>query len=105
MNKLHIKSGDKVQILSGKDKGKQGKVLEVSPKEQKVIVEGLNVVTKHVKARKAGEIGGKVEAEGAIYACKVQVVCTKCGKATRTGSKVSSDGKKQRFCKKCDATF
>ncbi len=107
MSKLHVKSGDTVQILSGKNKGKQGKVLEVSPKEQKVIVEGLNLVTKHVKPRKAGDVGGIVQAESAIYACKVQVVCPKCGKATRTGTQlVDSDSKKtKRLCKKCDAAF
>ena len=63
MNKLHVKTGDTVVILSGKDKGKQGKVLEVSPKEQKVIVEGLNIVTKHVKPRQMGQQGGIVKCE------------------------------------------
>ena len=62
MNTLHIKTGDNVQIMSGKDKGKQGKVLEVSPKEKKVIVEGRNLVTKHVKPRRQGEQGGLVKA-------------------------------------------
>ena len=63
MNKVHVKTGDTVVILSGKDKGKKGKVLEVSPKEGKVIVEGLNIATKHVKPRRQGEQGGIVEAE------------------------------------------
>ena len=75
MNTLHIKTGDNVQIMSGKDKGKQGKVLEVSPKEKKVIVEGRNLVTKHVKPRRQGEQGGLVKAEAPIYACKVMPVC------------------------------
>ncbi|MFR5515083.1 MAG: 50S ribosomal protein L24, partial [[Eubacterium] siraeum] len=66
MNTLHIKTGDNVQIMSGKDKGKQGKVLEVSPKEKKVIVEGRNLVTKHVKPRRQGEQGGLVKAEAPI---------------------------------------
>ena len=61
MNTLHIKTGDNVQIMSGKDKGKQGKVLEVSPKEKKVIVEGRNLVTKHVKPRRQGEQGGLIK--------------------------------------------
>ena len=65
MNKVHVKTGDTVVILSGKDKGKKGKVLEVSPKEGKVIVEGLNIATKHVKPRRQGEQGGIVEAEAA----------------------------------------
>lgn len=70
MNKVHVKTGDTVVILSGKDKGKKGKVLEVSPKEGKVIVEGLNIATKHVKPRRQGEQGGIVEAEAAMYASR-----------------------------------
>ncbi len=99
MNKLHVKKGDTVVILSGKDNGKQGKVLEVSPKEQKVIVEGCNMVTKHVKPRRAGENGGIVKAEGALYASKVMLVCPKCGKPTRLAHKILADGTKERLCK------
>lgn len=102
MNKVHVKTGDTVVILSGKDKGKQGKVLQVSPKERKVIVEGLNIATKHVKPRRQGEQGGIVEAEAAMYACKVQLVCPKCGKATRIGHKILDDGSKVRVCKSCN---
>ena len=100
-NKVHVKTGDTVVILSGKDRGKKGKVLEVSPKEKKVIVEGINIVSKHVKPRRMGEAGGIIKAEGAIYACKVQVVCPRCGKPTRVGHKVLQDGTKERICKKC----
>ncbi len=102
MNKVHVKTGDTVVVLSGKDKGKQGKVLQVSPKEGKVIVEGLNIATKHVKPRRQGEQGGIVEAEAAMYACKVQLVCPKCGKATRIGHKILEDGSKVRVCKSCN---
>ena len=105
MNKLHVKKDDTVVVLSGKDKGKQGKVLEVSPKEQKVIVDHINMVTKHVKPRKMGDPGGIVKAEGAMYACKVQLVCPKCNKPTRPGHKVLADGSKVRVCKKCGETF
>lgn len=107
MNNLHVKTGDTVVILSGKDKGKKGKVLQVSPKENKVIVEGLNLVTKHVKPRKAGEKGGIVQAEGAMYASKVMAVCPKCGKPTRLGHKTLADGTKTRVCKNtgCGETF
>ena len=101
MNKVHVKTGDTVVILSGKDKGKQGKVLQVSPKERKVIVEGLNIATKHVKPRRQGEQGGIVEAEAAMYASKVQLVCPKCSKATRIGHKILEDGSKVRVCKSC----
>ena len=105
MKKLHVKKGDTVVVLSGKDKGKKGKVLEVSPREGKVIVERINMVTKHVKPRKMGEAGGIVKAEGAMYACKVQLVCPKCGKPTRAGHKLLADGSKVRVCKKCGETF
>lgn len=99
MNHLHVRTGDTVIILSGKDKGKKGKILQASPKEKKVIVEGLNKVTKHVKPRKQGEAGGLIQAEGALYACKVMIVCPKCGKPTRSGHKILPDGKKVRVCK------
>ncbi|MDR3552625.1 MAG: 50S ribosomal protein L24 [Clostridia bacterium] len=101
MSKVHVKTGDTVMIISGKDKGKKGKVLEVSPDEGKIIVEGRNMVTKHVKPRKMGQQGGIVKAEGALYACKVMLVCPKCGKATRIANKIFADGTKQRVCKYC----
>ena len=102
MNKIHVKTGDEVQIISGKDKGKSGKVLEVSPSEGKVIVEGLNMVTKHVKPRQQGQPGGIVKAEGALYASKVMPVCPKCKKPVRVGHEIKND-KKIRVCKKCGA--
>lgn len=108
MSKMKIKTGDTVVILTGDkntDRGKTGKVLEVSPKEGKVIVEGLNMVSKHVKPRKAGDPSGIVKAESAIYACKVQVICPKCKKPTRIGYKIYEDGKKDRICKKCGEVF
>lgn len=98
MGKLHVKRGDTVMIISGDDKGKKGKVLEVSIKEEKVIVEGCNIVTKHVKPRKQGQVGGIVKAEGAIRACKVQLIDPKSGKPTRVGTKIV-DGKKERVSK------
>lgn len=101
MNKVHVKTGDTVVILSGKDRGSKGKILAVSPKEGKVIIEGQNMVTKHVKPRRMGEQGGIVKAEGAMYACKVQIVCPHCGKPTRVGHKLYEDGTKGRICKKC----
>jgi len=105
--KVHVKSGDTVRILSGKDKGKQGKVLEVSPKEGKVIIEGLNIGTKHMKPRKMGQAGGIIKVERPLYSCKVQLVCPKCSKPTRIGHKIADDGSKQRQCKNksCGAAF
>lgn len=99
--KIHVKTGDTVIVLNGKDRGKKGKVLQVSPKEGKIIVEKINMVTKHVKPRKAGDEGGIVKAEGAMYASKVEIVCPHCGKPTRVGHKIYEDGTKARICKKC----
>ncbi len=101
MKKLHVKTGDTVIVISGDDKGKTGKVLEVSPKERKVIVEGVNVVKKHVRPRPPQDNGGIVEVEGALYADKVQLYCSKCG-ATRPAHKIDGD-KKIRVCTKCGA--
>ena len=103
MNKMSIKKGDVVVVLSGKDKGKQGKVLAAMPADRKVIVEGINVVSRHTRPRKQGEEGGILKKEAAIYACKVQKVCPKCNKATRPAHKILADGKKVRVCKKCGA--
>ena len=106
MSKMHVKTGDTVILLTGKYEFKKnkngepitGKVLEVSPKEGKVIVEGFNTVTKHVKPRRQGETGGIVDAEGAMYACKVALYCPKCDKGVRVHHAVNGD-KKIRVCK------
>ncbi len=106
--KLNIKKGDTVMIMTGdKDtnRGKTGKVIAVSPKEGKVIVEGRNMVSKHVKPRKAGDPSGIIQAESAIYASKVQIVCPKCNKPTRVGKKINEDGTKDRICRKCGANL
>ena len=100
---MNIKKGDTVVVLSGKDKGKQGKVLGTVPGSLKVVVEGINMVTCHVKPRRQGEEGGIVKREAAIASCKVQVVCPKCEKPTRPAHKLLADGKKVRVCKKCGA--
>ena len=102
MNKVHVKKGDEVVVINGKYRGKRGKVMQVNPSEGKVIVEGVNIVTKHVKPRKMGEPGGLIQAESALYADKVQLVCPKCGRPTRVGHKTDSKGKKVRTCKKSD---
>ena len=101
MKKMFVRTGDTVQVLSGKSKGVRGEVLAVSPKEDKVIVKGVNVVTKHVKPHRMGEQGGLVEVESALYASKVQLVCPKCDEAVRTGHKKGGI----RVCKKCGHEF
>ena len=97
---MFVRKDDKVVVLSGRDKGKEGKVLSVSPKDEKVIVEGVNVASKHKKPRKQGEQGGIIKVETPIYASKIMVVCPKCGKPTRVAHKLEG-GKNIRVCKKC----
>ena len=96
--KVHVKRDDTVIVISGNDKGKVGKVLEVAPSEGKIIVEGINIVTKHTKPRRQGETGGIVDAEGAMYASKVALYCPKCDKGVRAHHVVDGD-KKVRTCK------
>ena len=99
---MKIRKDDMVVVIAGSDKGKQGKVLSVDPKANKVIVEGVQVASKHYKARRQGEEGGIIKKETPVFASKVMLVCPKCGKATRVGHAVV-EGKKVRTCKKCGA--
>ena len=99
---MKIRKGDNVKVLSGNDKGKTGEVLVIIPKTERIIVKGVNIRKKHVKPRKQGEEGGIIPVECAIHSSKVNVVCTKCGKATRIGYEIEKD-KKVRICKKCGA--
>lgn len=101
MNNLHIKKGDTVMINSGIDKGKKGKVLEVLPKDNKVVVEGVNIRSKHTKPKAAGEPGGILKSEVAINASKANLYCSKCGKGVRTKLGIKKDGTKVRVCSKC----
>ncbi|OGN09162.1 MAG: 50S ribosomal protein L24 [Candidatus Yanofskybacteria bacterium RIFCSPHIGHO2_02_FULL_41_11] len=97
---MKILKGDNVIILSGKDKGKKAKVLNVLPKDNKVVVEGLNLVKRHLRARKQGQKGQIVSKERPINVSSVALVCKSCGLPTRVGYKVEGD-KKNRVCKKC----
>ena len=104
MPKLNVKKGDTVEVLSGKDKGKQGQVLRAFPAEGKVIVEGVAIVKKATRPSQQNQQGGIVEREAAIDASNVALVCPKCGKATRVGH--TGEGRdKKRVCKKCGAEF
>ena len=107
MNKLHVKRDDTVIVISGEDKGTVGKVIAASPEEGKVIVAGVNIVSKHNKARRQGETSSIVKTEGAIYASRVQLYCDKCKKGVRVQHKtvVDKNGKniKVRVCHKCGA--
>ena len=105
MANLHVKKGDTVVVIAGKDKGKTGKVLSAMPSENAVVVEKVNIVNKHKKARNAQEKGGIIKMEGKIDASNVQIICPECGKATRVAHSVDEKGKKFRQCKKCKASL
>ena len=102
--KLHVKKGDTVVVLSGKDKGKQGKIITAMPSAGKVIVEGVNKVKRHSKPSLKVPQGGIITKEMPLHVCKVQLVCPACNKPTRTGHKLV-DGKNVRVCKKCGETI
>ena len=109
MSKVHVKTNDQVVVISGPAdgdkaiKGKKGKILSVDTKKNRVIVEGVAFVTKHFKARRQGQQGGMIQKERSIDASNVMLICPKCGKATRVGSRINDEGKKVRVCKKCGA--
>ena len=105
MNKMHVKRGDKVVVIAGKDKGKEGNVIAAFPEENKVIVEGVAVAKKHQKARMQGQASAIIDKEMPIDASNVMRVCPKCGKPARVGVKVFDDGSKAKYCKKCGETI
>ncbi len=103
-----IKKGDKVEVITGKDVGERGEVISVLPKENRVVVSGVNLAKRHEKAR---QVGGRqipaqiVEFNAPLHLSNVMLVCPKCDKATRVGYRFTADGRKTRFCKKCDANI
>lgn len=103
MNTMHVKSGDTVEVISGREKGKRGKIIEAQPQKGLVIIEDINIMTKHKKARKQTDTSEIVKIPGAIRACKVMKVCPKCDKTTRPAHKLAEDGKSVAVCKKCGA--
>ncbi len=102
---MKIKKGDTIQIISGKDKGKKGKVLRVMPKDNKIVAEGLNLVTKHVRPKRVGEKGQRIRMATPLNVSKVLLVCPRCKKTIRVGYKILTDGIKKRFCRKCKDVF
>lgn len=100
-----IKKGDTVLVITGKDKGKKGKVLSVIPKKERVVVEGVNIVKKHARPTQKNPKGGIITQEAGIHISNVKLVCPSCGQPTRVGFKVKEDGAKVRFCKKCESEF
>ena len=100
-NKVHVKKGDTVIVINGKDIGKKGKDLQVNPQDGTVLVEGVNMTTKHRKPRSQYQQGGIIHQESPINSSKVMLVCPKCGKPTRIRRRVLENGEKDRACKKC----
>ena len=99
--KSNWKKGDTALILSGRDKGKKGKVTAVLPSEGKIVVEKVNILTRHMKPRRQGDAGGIVKSEGAFDWSKAIHLCAKCGERARLGHRELADGTKVRYCKKC----
>ncbi|WP_315118769.1 50S ribosomal protein L24 [uncultured Clostridium sp.] len=104
-NRVHVRKKDTVMVISGKDKGKIGEVLSVFPKNGKVLVKDVNVVTKHQKPSRENMQGGIIHKEAPIFSSKVMLYCTKCKSVTRISHKILDDGTKVRVCKKCGETF
>lgn len=98
---MRIKKGDKVKILAGKDKGKTGKILSVFPEREKVSVEGINILIKHLRPRKQGEKGQRIQFPAPMSISNVMLICPKCSKTTRVGYRRLENKKKVRACKKC----
>lgn len=105
MKTMNIKKGDTVIVLSGKNKGKKGKVLTAMPEKESVIVEGVNFATRHVRPRRQGETGGIMKQEAPLRVCKVMRVCPKCDKPTRAKHQILSSGEKVRVCAHCGETI
>lgn len=103
--KIHVKKGDNVMVISGKDAGKKGKVLAVDPKAGKVFVDKVNIVSCHTKPTKANPQGGILKKEAAIDSSNVMIFCSKCDKPVRIANEVLADGSKVRKCSKCGEQF
>ena len=108
---MHVKSGDEVLVIAGKDKGRRGKIKRAIPAESRVVVEGLNIVKRHMKPRGPGKPGGIIEMEAPLHVSNVMLICPTCGRASRTGHRFLEEtdhkGRQQkvRFCKACDAVI
>ncbi len=101
MPKVHVRKGDTVVVITGKDAGKKGKVLEVSPKTGRVIVEGVNIVKRHTRPSRSMPQGGIIEKPAPIHSSNVMPFCSKCNRPVRVGKRILPDGSKERICKKC----
>ncbi len=107
---MHVKTGDEVLVIAGKNKGARGKITRALPRQNRVVVENVNMIKKHMKPRGPRQRGGIIEMEAPLHASNVMVICPSCGKASRTGHRIlDGDGKvsrrKVRYCKACDANI
>lgn len=102
---MRIKTGDKVKIISGKDKGKTGKVSQILHSEEKIVVEGVNKMVKHLKKQRTNDKGQKIEFFAPVHTSNALIICPKCSKTTRVAIKKLEDGSKERLCKKCQASL
>ncbi|WP_322489440.1 50S ribosomal protein L24 [Chloroflexus sp.] len=106
---MHVKTGDEVLVIAGKDKGRRGKIKYALPAVNRVVVEGLNIVKRHQKPRGPGRAGGIIEMEAPLHASNVMLICPSCGRASRTGKRFLEETdhkgrpRKVRYCKACDA--
>jgi len=103
MSGLHVRKGDRVEVLSGKEKGKRGKILRSSPKEKRVVIEGLNLIKRAVKPTQKNPQGGIITREGSVHASNVSIVCQSCDEPGRVAHKVNDEGKSRRVCRHCGA--
>ena len=97
---MHVKQGDEVMVIAGRNKGQSGRIKQAQPKNDRVVVENVNIVKKHVKSM-GGRQGGIIEVEAALHVSNVMLICPSCKKASRTGHRINEDGKKVRVCKAC----
>ncbi|MDA2935648.1 50S ribosomal protein L24 [Patescibacteria group bacterium AH-259-L05] len=102
---MKIRKDDTVQVIAGKDRGKKGRVLRSLPKKNKVVLEGLNLVVKHVRPRRQGEKGQRIKMATPLDTSSVKLICPKCKKAMRVGYKILANKKKKRFCRRCKGVF
>ncbi|MCD6079970.1 MAG: 50S ribosomal protein L24 [Candidatus Omnitrophica bacterium] len=100
-----VKKGDTVEVIAGKDKGKRGKVIRVYPSGNRVLVQGVNIVKRHMRQRRQDVPGGIIEMETPLHISNVMPVCNRCGRGVRVGFKILEDGSKIRICKKCGETI
>ena len=103
--KMHVKKGDSVVVISGKDSGKKGKIIDVDAKNSRVYVDKINLVSRHTKPTKGAPQGGIIKQEAAMHSSNVMLFCSRCGQGVRVSKEIQADGHKLRVCSKCGAYF